>query len=140
MSHRCPNCSKQMESTEVYCSTRCRREGLQRRRRRILIHLLSALALIVVIHVTSRQELRPEPEHPVSLTGIKELAPNKACPTCAGMGKLDCRICIKGKIFYLGTTLACRRCQARGWVECSTCKGSGTLDETIMAKALREGA
>lgn len=140
MAHKCTNCFRQMDDAGKYCSMRCRREGHQRRRRIILIPVLSLLVLSAVIHFTSRQELQPEPSHPVKLDEIKNLAPDNACPICAGAGKLDCRICIKGKIFYLGTSVACRRCQARGWVECSTCKGTGKLDKVFMAKALREGA
>lgn len=140
MAHKCTNCFRQMDDAGKYCSMRCRREGHQRRRRMILIPVLSLLALSVVIHFTSGQELRPEPNHPVKLDEIKGRMHDDACPICAGLGKLDCRICIKGRLFYLGTSVACRHCQACGWVECSTCKGTGKLDKVFMAKALREGA
>lgn len=131
MARICPHCHKVFDGSGKYCSVRCRRE-LRRQQWRILQGTVAGMLLLALTVFTApRSELRPEPSQPISMAGLEQIATGDECPICAGKGKVDCSICVAGKIFYMGTSAECHRCNARGWIDCSTCSGTGTLQKAL---------
>lgn len=133
MKRKWPNCHKIFDSSKKYCSVRCARE-VQRQRRQILLGaMLGAVVFAAAIYTTPKTEFRPEPRLPIALAEIRQLAHDDSCPVCAGKTKVDCKVCIDGKIFYMGTSAECNRCRGKGWIICSMCKGTGKLQEALAA-------
>ncbi|MCI0696207.1 hypothetical protein L0337_29920 [candidate division KSB1 bacterium] len=131
MTRICPNCHKVFDHPGKYCSERCSREVRRQRLQLLLASVVGVLVLVFAIYTAPRSDLRPEPSHPLSAFEIQTLAKDDSCPICAGKGKVDCKICIDGKIFYMGTSAECNRCSGRGWIDCPVCKATGKLRDAL---------
>ncbi len=123
MVHLCPNCHKALEHKVKYCSSRCAREVRRQRLRISAAALASFVLLAIALSTSPRNGLQPEPRAPLSLAELQKLALEDSCSICAGKGKVDCKVCIAGKIFYMGTSADCSRCNGKGWIICPACKG-----------------
>jgi predicted nucleic acid-binding Zn ribbon protein len=131
MAHVCPNCHKVFEQSGKYCSKRCSREVRRQRWRFFMASVVGVLVLVFAIYTAPRSDFRPEPRHPLSASEIQRLAKDDSCPICVGKSKVDCKICIDGKIFYMGTSAECNRCGGKGWIICLICKGTGKLLDAL---------
>ncbi len=131
MTRICPSCHKALEREAKYCSVRCARAMRRQRRRIFFAAALGALILALAIHSAPVSEFRAEPRLPLSAVEIQRLAVDDLCPICAGKGKVDCKVCIAGKIFYMGTSADCSRCEGKGWIICPACAGAGDLNEAL---------
>jgi hypothetical protein len=99
----------------------------------LLGSVFGALVLAFAIYTAPSSGLRPEPRWPMSAVELRKLAQDESCPICDGKAKVDCKVCIDGKIFYMGTSAACSRCSGNGWIICPACKGSGKFEDAIAA-------
>lgn len=131
MIRQCPRCLKVFESGDKYCSARCARETHRQWRQALLGVVLGAAVLALAIYTAPKTEFRPEPRLPLSSAEIRQLAHDESCPICAGKTKVDCKVCIDGKFFFMGTSAACSRCAGNGWLTCPVCKGSGKLKDAL---------
>lgn len=131
MARICPNCHKVFEQSGKYCSERCSREVRRQRLQLLLRSVVGVLVLVFAIYTAPSSDLRPEPNHPISASELRQLAHDDSCPICTGKGKVDCKICINGKIFYMGTSAECNRCRGKGWIACPVCKGTGKLRDAL---------
>jgi hypothetical protein len=121
------------DGSKKYCSERCAREVRHQRLQIFFGIVVGALVLAFAIYTAPRSDLRPEPRWPMSAFELQQLAHDESCPICDGKAKVDCKICIDGKIFYMGTSAACGRCSGNGWIICPACKGSGKLGDAMAA-------
>jgi len=133
MARMCTNCHKVFDGSKRYCSERCAREVRRQRLQILLGCVLGALVLAFAIYTAPSSDLRPEPRWPMSAFELQQLAHDESCPICAAKTKVDCKVCIDGKIFYMGTSAACSRCSGNGWIICPACKGSGKFSDAIAA-------
>lgn len=131
MQNKCPHCDRALDPGSTYCSDRCRRAIHGQRLRIALITMLSMAALALAMLILPHGELKLEPKHFPSPAEIKTLATGDACPVCDGKSRLKCRICINGKIYYMGTSAVCSHCAGQGWIVCVTCRGTGKLRESL---------
>ncbi len=134
----CSNCHTVFEQPGKYCSERCAREVRKHRLQIVLVSVLGVLVIVFAIYTTlPRSDLRPEPRLPVAASEIQKLAQDDLCPLCNGKGKVDCKTCVDGKIFYLGTSAECSRCDGTGWIVCPVCGGTGKVQDAL-ARAAKE--
>lgn len=104
MTRICLNCHKLFDGSKKYCSNRCTRDV---RRQRLQITLGSILGLSVLafaIYTAPSSDLRPEPRWPIPAFELQKLAYDDSCPICASKTRVDCKVCINGKIFYIETS------------------------------------
>jgi predicted nucleic acid-binding Zn ribbon protein len=127
----CSHCHKLFEHDGKYCSEHCSREVRRRRLHILPAIVVGVLVILFAIYTTPGNDLRPEPSQRVSISELQKLAKDDLCPICAGKGKVDCKICIDGKIFYMGTSMECHRCGGKGWLTCPVCKGTGKLRDAL---------
>jgi len=102
--------------------------------------LLSVVALALAMLILPHGELKLEAKHFPSPAEIKALATGDACPVCDGKSRIKCRICINGKIYYMGTSAVCSHCAGQGGIMCVTCRGTGTLRESLTWTPLETSA
>jgi len=140
MQNKCPHCDRAVDSGRAYCSDRCRRAIHGQRLRIALITMLGVAAPTLAILILPHGELKLEPKHFPSSAEIKALATGDACPICDGKSRLKCRICINGRIYYMGTSAACRHCAGQGWIVCVVCRGTGKLRESLTWTPLENSA
>lgn len=129
----CSHCHKWFEHEGKYCSKYCARQ-LYKQRLQIFIPIaMGFLIILFAIYNTSGNQFQPEPSRQLSAIELQKLAKDDLCPVCAGKGKVDCKVCIDGKIFYMGNSESCHRCKGQGWILCPACKGTGKLSDALAA-------